>query len=220
MKYLSVALVALTIGACSPADDSAALGDSDAAMEEAIMSVSADAARDGPFGFEMGQPIDEVAGAEELDVPGLYRVESPPKPHSDFEVTVLEAYPNTGICMIRGVGRTILGDGAGAAIRSKVDDLASALETKYGQPAKQDICVAGSIKCRSNFWMMTLDDNERRYGYEWSNQNETMKSAGIGKIGVGAMAANIQDTWPVLEFQSADTKACEVARKASSADAL
>ena len=218
MRDMFTVLVALAAVACSPANDGGALGEG--ALGQAEEMEEAVEARDGPFGFDMGQSIDEVAGASKLDTPGFYVVDSAPKAHPDFEAVVLEAYPDTGICMIRGIGRNIVGDGAGSAIRSKVDSLAKALETKYGEPEKGDVCIANRIKCNPDFWMMTLDDNERMYGFRWSKQNEQMSSADIGLLGVQAKAANIQDTYPLLEFQSSNTKTCEAARNASSADAL
>ena len=220
MRYLTTAIAVVGLAACAPANDSDALGEADAAMQEAVMSEAADKARDGPFGFDIGQPIDEVRGAEKIDAPGLYRVNSPPKPHSDFEVVILEAYPSTGICTIRAIGKDLVGDGAGISIRGKVDSLSEALATKYGQPRKLDRCAADRIKCQDRFWMMTLDDNERAYAYMWEKPNEAMKAANIGELGVGASASNIQDTYPVIEFYSADVRACDAARNASSADAL
>lgn len=219
MKYLAAVLATFAAASCSPASDEEALGGMEMSVEEAGVMAKADA-RDGPFGFEMGQSIRDVVGAEKIDAPGLYRVNSPPKSHSDFEAIILEAYPDTGICKIRGIGRDLLGDGAGASIRGKVDDLAKALETKYGAPRKSDRCIADRIKCDPSFWMMTLDDNERVYAYLWESQSEGMKAANIGEIAVGAAATNIQDSYPILEFYSADASACEAARNSSSADAL
>lgn len=209
MKHFGAAILAMAVAACSSANGGdAAEGSAEAAV------------REGPFGFDMGQKIEEVVGAEKLDRPGFYSVSTPPKPHPDFELVALEAYPETGICMIRGVGRDILGDGAGASIRTKVDSLADALEGKYGEPKKVDFCRSNKIKCQSQFWMMTLDDNERVYGYSWESQNEAMKKSKIGFIGLLGEAANIQDSYPTLEFESSDEDACEAARNAASADAL
>lgn len=209
MKYFGPAILAMAIAACSPANG----GDAAEGSAEA-------AAREGPFGFDMGQKIEEVVGAEKLDRPGLYVVKTLPKPHADFEQVVLEAYPKTGICLIRGIGKDIGSDGAGLSIRSKVDGLKDALETKYGSSKKMDRCGGSQVGCLPQFWVSSLLENERIYAHIWEEQSEGMKSANIGEMVVGAQAANILDTYPILEFYSADEKACEAARNAVSADAL
>ncbi len=219
MKHLSLALAVIAVGACKPVDESDALGVDEMSMEEAGEASAPKVVRDGPFGFAMGQPISEVPEAKESE-PGFYTVTSPPKPHPDFEMIALEAYPDTGICTIRGIGRDLQSDGGGASIRTKVDSLSEALKTKYGMPRKNDRCYGNDISCRNEFWMMTLSSNERIYGYFWEKPNEAMKAANIGEIAVGAMASNIADTYPVLEFYSEDVEACETARNAVSAEAL
>lgn len=175
---------------------------------------------DGPFGFEFGMSIADVKGASPLEKPGFYEVTSPPKSHPDFEGVVLVAYPETGICQIRGVGRTIEGDGSGGQVRAKVDALSEALSTKYGQATKFSHCSGGEIQCDDQFWMMTLDGGERAYGYEWVEPNEAMEKNRIGEIYVAASALNIQASYPRIEFHSEDKAGCNKAEKATSVSSL
>lgn len=165
-------------------------------------------------------PIAEAGGATPLEKPGYYEVTALPKPHPDFESVVLVAYPDTGICEIRGIGRTIEGDGSGGRIRAKVDDLSDALSTKYGKSTKFDRCSGGEIQCDGQFWMMTLDSGERAYGHEWTTQNDTMRKNKVGEIYVGAAAVNIQASYPLLEFHSDNKTGCDKAEKASSVSSL
>lgn len=173
---------------------------------------------DGPFGIAFNKPVPD--GFEPLEgQPNHYKTSSPPKKHPDFDEVVVKAFPSIGVCAIRGIGKTINSDGSGAMVRSKVDSLAAALETKYGRGKKNDVCGAGDISCSSEFWMMTLEGGERGYAYLWSKQTEEMKAAGIGSLAVGAAALNIVDSYPIIEFESDQKKACEDASKASSASA-
>lgn len=174
---------------------------------------------DGPFGYSMGQSIDKL-GLEKTEKAGLYQTTSPPKAHDDFEQVAVEAYPSTGICRIRGIGKNIEGDGSGAAVRGKVTELAEALATRYGEGHKLDRCSGGDIQCEGQFWMMTLDGGERYYGYEWTRQSEKMKAANIGAIDVVARAADISTSYPIVEYNSSNKAACEKARRASSASSL
>ena len=175
----------------------------------------------GPFGFSFGTDISKVEGAKLLEgKTALYSVASPPKPHPDFESVVLEAYPGVGICIIRGIGRDLEGDGAGVQIRTKVDSLAEALATKYGKPKKNDVCSGSEISCQEQFWVMNMTNGERWYGHSWETANAVMKQNGIGEITLAARAADIQTTYPVLEFLSANKAQCAAAAKASAADAL
>jgi len=164
--------------------------------------------------------IEEVSGAKALEEPNLFELANPPKSHPDIESVVIVAYPRTGICTIRGIGRNLDGDGAGISIRTKVDALAEALGSKYGKGEKHDGCAGGDVACEAQFWMMTLSGGERVYAYEWNTQNENMKKNGLGQIFAAAQAADIQTTYPVLEFHSASKAACDAASKESSASAL
>jgi hypothetical protein len=216
----AVGMGVLAIGACSPKAESEpgeALG---------ATSIAGGAPADtkpvgeGPFGLTLGMKIEDVGGARPLEKPGFYEVAAPPKPHPDFESVVLIAYPETGICLVRGIGRTIEGDGSGGQIRAKVDGLAAALSTKYGKSAKLDDCSGGDIQCSNEFWMMTLDGGDRAYVYKWTAQNPLMKKNRIGEIYVAASAGNIQASYPMIEFHSEDRTGCTAAERAASASSL
>lgn len=217
MKYFLVVAAAMGLASCGATEQGDPLGE---ATTDGAGSMHEDVElRDGPFGYDIGQPLRSIENVDETDG-DLRIIESPPKPHPDFESVALIGYSDTGICSIRGIGRNLENDGTGSQIRSKVDELAAALETKYGEPKKVDICQAGDIGCNTNYWMMFLGDGQRSYGYLWEQQNEAMQAANIGSIAVVAKAANIQTSYPVLEFYAADEASCEAAANASSAQSL
>lgn len=213
---LTVIAALFLIAGCSADEEGDPLGEFTGTSSEEGTAI---AARAGPFGFDMGQKIDRVDGAEELR-PNLYEVTSPPKPHPDFESVVLGAFDGTGICTIRGLGRDLENDGGGLSIRAKVDSLAEALEVKYGKPTKIDACSGDDITCDEKFWMMFLREGRRAYGYTWPSQNSAMKAAGIGDLVVLAQAGDISTSYPVLEFNSAEAEECRAAENAASAAAL
>ena len=121
--------------------------------------------------------------------------------------------------MIRGVGPTLENDGASSLVRGKVEDLASALATKYGKPEQEDYCVGSDVSCESRFWMMTLNDNERSYGYRWEG-GEKLKAANLASIALAAQANSINSSYVIVEYRGANKTACDAAIKASSAAAM
>ncbi|MEH6685542.1 MAG: hypothetical protein V7664_13695 [Qipengyuania sp.] len=215
MKSSIFPFICLSLVACSPAAEGDPLGETSASAE-----MSSGTAGDGPFGFGMGMPISEVDGATRMENPTQYRVSSPPKSHPDIEFVILEAYPETGICAIRGIGYDIAADGSGSTVRSKVDQLASALESKYGSQEKIDICTSGDIACASEYWMMTMSQGERAYAYIWDKPSEAMQKAALSNITLAARASSIATSYLVLEFYSDETASCETAQNASSAASL
>lgn len=215
-------LVVICLAGCSPegaAEGNSALGGGPLA-DAATPSVKSKPVSDGPFGIDFGVAANTVPGAKPMETPGLYETTKPPKSHSDFESVVLAAYPETGICTIRGIGRDIQNDGAGLSIRSQIDSLADALQTKYGVGEKNDSCVGSEISCQGQFWMMTLNDGERFYGYSWEAPNAVMKRNKIQSIYLAARASDINTSYSILEFHSSNQAACEAAKKKLSASAL
>lgn len=219
--YRAIGLALLTVACTQPSGSNQTTESTNTTVGSAIQKKGTQeiSAADGPFGYVMGQSIDRL-GLEKMDRPGYYRTSTPPKPHDDFESVVIEAYPETGICLIRGVGKDIDGDGSGATVRGKVQELAEALATRYGEGKKLDNCSGGDVQCDSQFWMMTLEGGERYYGYEWMRQTEKMKTSDIGSIDVGARAGSISTSYALIEYNSSNKATCDNARRASSASSL
>jgi hypothetical protein len=175
---------------------------------------------DGPFGIKVGGSFAQVSNWDKLDKEGFFSSNSPPNPHPDFESVVVEAYSTSGVCTVRGVGRNNEGDGAGSAVQSQVEQLAKALETKYGPYQTVNICSGGDIACQSDFWMMNLGNGEIVWGKKWEKQSEAMKQAGVKSIYLVAQAADINTSYPVIEFETDKGEACTAARNKASVKAL
>lgn len=222
---LAALMFAFLIPSCGPSpssvqEDLPLVNAADQTISNSMPTPPSTPASNGPFGIALGSAIDTVPGIKPMDMPGLFKTATPPKAHPDFETVVLVAYPETGICQIRGIGRTDNNDGAGASIRAKIGRLADALSTKYGAGESISACAGGEVQCQSQFWMMTLQGGERVYGHKWEKQNDAMKDTKIGSIYLVAAAEDISSTYPVLEFHYQDSSRCESAQKALSASAL
>jgi hypothetical protein len=220
MKKLAIATASsLCLASCSQGEPTAAAGNQ-AAIPSSQPSQAQSPLGDGPFGLSMGAAVDSLQGFTPGERPHIYRTSSPPKAHPDFSEVVVVAYPGAGICLIRGVGANIPNDGAGLNIRSKVDELARALQTRYGPGRKVNTCAGSDVACEEQFWMMTLSQNERTYAHVWETQNEAMRKARIGDIYIGAQGAGIDASFPMIEYSSADRKTCAQAAASAGAEAL
>jgi hypothetical protein len=222
MRIVRAAVVAgVLLAGCSaePTKPEDAFGSSTAKAGAA--KTSAAKPSEGPFGIDLGSDVKSVPGATAMEgQQNLFETTTPPKSHPDFESVVLVAYAEVGICTIRGIGRNLEGDAAGLNIRTKIETLTEALNTKYGNSEKTDACAGGEVTCESQFWMMTLLQGERYYGFTWKGPSEAMKQNRIREIYLAARAANINDSYPILEFHSADKAKCEQAERKAGAASL
>jgi hypothetical protein len=188
--------------------------------ETASSKAGARATPDGPFGIALGATVQSVPGLTRREDEGLYSTRNPPVPHPDFEEIAVVAYPDAGICTVRGIGRQIENDASGITVRSAIDGLADALSTKYGTPERLDACSGGDIACESQFWMMTLLQGQRTYGARWETQNDTMRRNRIGSIYLVASAPSINSSAVLIEYHSSNRRACEAAERRERASAL
>ena len=174
----------------------------------------------GPFGIAIGQSIESIGKTSKLDKPGLYIVDAPPKPSSAFETVVIVAFPETGVCQIRGVSADFENDSAGLRARGAVDELAEAMATKYGPAKKTDACYGSDSLCQSNYWMMTLSDNQRFYGYAFNGRDGVYRDTHISSVDLNLQGKNLNTSYILLEYKGDNTVACERAMKKAKADAL
>ncbi len=216
MRHLLLCTAFLMVGCSEPSDGN--LGSIETKSE--IVQGADENAASGPFGINIKGSFDQVSNWTKLEKEGFFSSNSPPNPHPDFESVVVEAYPNAGVCMVRGVGRNNEGDGAGSAVQNQIEQLAKALETKYGQYESVDLCSGGDISCQSEFWMMNLGNGEVVWGKKWESRSGAMKRAGVKSIYLVAQAADINTSYPIIEFEADQTEACSVARNQASVKAL
>jgi hypothetical protein len=203
----------VTIAACQEAPPGLVAGNNAAVTAEV-------AAADGPFGIALAGPVAALRGFQAGDRPGLYRTNAPPRRHPEFAEVIVTAWPDTGVCRIRGVSHAIRNDGDGSRARDTVDRLAGALEERYGPSETFDTCSASSVACEPEFWMMTLHDGERSYGRAWDRPSEAMRRNGISSIELGVIGVGISESVVAVEYQSSNAGGCAAAERRALGAAL
>jgi hypothetical protein len=178
---------------------------------------AAGSAHDGPFGLYMGEPL-AALGRVTPNGQSTYDVLSPPKPLADFDTLRVSVYPATGLCDIMGIQHVKDDPSATKAMRS-VDDLVSALKTKYGDYQKKlDTCDADEHSCRT-FRTELLSEQRSAYAYTWEFSDGARPDR-IGRVAVAANASNATMSVVLIYYQSADKDACEAAQNAARAGGL
>jgi hypothetical protein len=221
MKRLPIGALSLFVAACSaqqPVSNNSGVTTDRRSSAQATPAASPPA--DAPFGIAFGTDISRLGGVAPLDRPGRYLVTTPPRPHPDFDSVAVTAFPETGVCAIRGIGHPITGDATGASIRALIDSTARTLEGKYGAGTRIDECDAGEIQCESQFWMMTLQDGARTYGYRWVTPSAAMRRERIADIVITASADSMTTSSALIEFRSLNRRDCEAAQSRVSASAF
>lgn len=159
----------------------------------------------GPFGFEMGAPVARFPNCAAKDnAPGGYLCSSAPKPYPAFEQYLVRATSETGICMIRGIGKTIDGDTLGIEIRSAADNLRDDISSKYG-PASKKYDAAAGLWGDPQYWMMGILKKSRVYGYSW---NLKAPVNGVTSIAIVTSALSSDSGFIGVEFTLSNAARC------------
>jgi hypothetical protein len=171
---------------------------------------------EGPFGIAMGEPLADL-GPVKMISPGYYEVLAPTRPNNVFNIVLVDVFPSLGVCQIQANAPPNKFDVNGSLARTTSDNLAQALTTKYGQPAKTNICNASSEECADS-WTVLLNQRTARYGYSW--YFGTTRSDRLKEIDLDVNAINAISTYVSLTYFSNDYDACQNAKKSASAGSL
>jgi hypothetical protein len=163
-----------------------------------------------PFGIAMGAPASRIPGAT-LFKPGWYAVGRPPRPEPGFVKAAVEAFPETGVCVVQGVGPVIDHDPEGSRIRAAVDDVANRFSASFGQPEKVDSC--DSLICAPEFWGQDMQTGDRRYGYRWTLHGQP--AHGAREISIIAVAHSASAFVYLVQYDSEKLSACRAAETAT-----
>jgi hypothetical protein len=158
-----------------------------------------------PFGLRMGQPVAE--GAQSFK-PGWYSVPHPPRDEPDLVKAAVEAFPETGICVVQGVSAEIGDDADGARTRAAIDAVAQRLSATYGAPQKLDAC--SGFACAPEDWTQDLQTGDRRYGYRWSMH--AAPAHGVREASVVAVAHAARRAAFLVQWDSGDLTGCRRAQ--------
>lgn len=206
-------LAILLLSSCEQANRAEdALGEAPALSK----SASTSAARTGPFGLQMGQPLSELELLEGGGEGGAYSLASVPKPMEAIESYAVIAFPETGICEIRAASKDFDSDAYGVNVKSAIDALSSAISSKYGKGKKTDAC--SDYNCQ--FFQQNLTSGTQSYMYEWSSASGAKLPTEISEIILAAMPGEFNNTYYRLDYVSNKADECKAARDKSKAAAL
>jgi hypothetical protein len=158
------------------------------------------------FGVRMGSPASALPGAATFK-PGWYRLAAPPRPDPRFVQVAVEAFGDTGVCVIQAVSPEITGDPTGARIRAAIDRLADDFSQVYGAPERLDSC--SNAACAPELWGEDLQTGARRYGYRWEMHDAP--DNGVREVSVVAMAHSVSSSVFLAQFDSGALSSCRTA---------
>jgi len=184
-------------------------------MEEAAAPqpapVRAQVTYDGPFGLNMGLSTAEAKAAipdlEESDQgPRIYRADSVPVPHPDFESYSLLISQKSGLCKIVAIGKDIKSGDAGYEVRSAFDALDKAITSKYGNGKKYDF--TSQRHDSPQFWMMHLLDKNRTLAKVWDNDEGSNLTSNLTSIILEAGATSMSTGYLVMSYEFQNMSDC------------
>jgi hypothetical protein len=143
--------------------------------------------------------------------PGWYQLAAPPKPDPRFAKVAVEAFSDTGVCVVQAVSPEITGDPTGAKVRLAIDRLADDFSAVYGQPHKLDSCQGGA--CVADLWGEDLQTGDRRYGYRWEMHDSPVHA--VREVSVIAVAHSVSSYVFLAQFDSGDLTGCRTNELAS-----
>ena len=152
------------------------------------------------FGIAMGAPVRQLSGAKAFK-PGWYNVAAPPAPDPRFDKVAVEAFAQTGVCVVQGVSALVTQDANGAKVRRAVDRLADDFSTRYGQPLKLDSCTG--LACAPDAWGEDVQTGDRRYGYRWD-----VRGGPIRQVSVVVLAHSVSSFVYLVQYDSAQLTDC------------
>ncbi len=176
---------------------------------------------DGPFGFDIATDINNYSSCTASDSPGMYRCSTASKPHPDMEYYMVQAFPSTGICWIKGVGKDIDDSGAGLRTKGAADRISAQIESVYGSERKlTDFLQYESIWDEFDDWMMGLVRNERYYMYVWQSETGFNPLKNVEQIYVAANALSGNVGYVVVEFYGINNDDCDDLANKAGAEAF
>ncbi|MBC6443185.1 MAG: hypothetical protein GDA53_08715 [Rhodobacteraceae bacterium] len=177
----------------------------------ALLALAPSAAKAQAFGIEMGTAVSDLDVVE--DIGDFYYTVNPPRPVSGFETCVVYAAPESGVCVVRGIGKNFERDGYGIKVRDRFRDLKNILDKNYGNGALQDGLRPGALWDEVDVRVMALRQNERYYQAEW----QVDAPEGIDDIIMSVKALSSDTSFLSLQYRFSNVGACR--REAREQDA-
>lgn len=158
------------------------------------------------FGIQAGAAISSISVKENLGN-GSYLI-TVPTPHPEFSDYVAVASDATGVCLVRGVGKSHDNDRFGNDVRDAFSSISKALGGKYGEHAHYDFLRIGSIWKDSDEWVMSIVQNERIFQDVWDGESKSVMPEDISEIILGVSAQNSSSSYLVLQYRFSNYEKC------------
>jgi len=164
-------------------------------------------------------PLSELAIDGERDTEtGLAVLAKAPDPNSQFPNVAVVAFPETGVCEVRALSDVFDSDPYITAASPFADQIAAALETRYGKGAKDEGCSGYS--CDSPYKLMHINDGSYWYGYKWRGAGGNSLPSQVKEIDLYVLNAQFNDSQVRLDYRFQNADKCERAAKAAKAGSL
>jgi hypothetical protein len=155
----------------------------------------------GPFGFEMGMTLTDVAAVcTEEPIPGAEKnvyIVKPQKSHPDFSIYTVSINETAGLYNIQAFNTNIPTSAYGTQLKAFFQSILGSLERVYGKGKVSDYLYRGSIWSEPREWMMSLIKQERILFAVWEQGSEATLPDDIETIVIGATAIR-EDTGSVF----------------------
>ena len=174
----------------------------------------------GPFGLSQGMTLAQIGGKPEKGAPGKWKLASVPKPHSAFEAYIVQIGPTSGLCWIKGIGKTMKTSVYGSEVRSQFTDLKERLSANYGKSKNIDRLLPGSIWNDPRDWMMALLKKERLLFSIWDYESGATLNTELKSVGLIASALGTGEAFISVEYSFSNEEKCEAEIKKEEDGAL
>ncbi|WP_162620538.1 hypothetical protein [Limimaricola cinnabarinus] len=159
----------------------------------------------GPFGIEMGGSASDLDLAEEGNKPSLNQA---PNPHPLFKEYAVWHTEGLGICRVVAISEPYGNDRYGSGVKRDFERVSEALSQKYGSGNRVDFLKSGALWDEPQDWVMSLRQNERTFGQEWSSVESDGEAYDYIQLWVDGVSSDT--TLLILEYRGKDFNDCVV----------
>lgn len=163
---------------------------------------------DGPFGLAMGMTKEMFNGRLTQAKTGLYFLDKPPIPHDQFESYVVKIGEKSGLCWIKGIGKSVASNGYGMQLKGAFDEFETKLDKRYGVHERTDFLMPASIWNDPQDWMMGLVKADRYLMSAWKGGKTSLPNE-LSTIALIAQAESSSSGYLALEYSFSNKEACD-----------
>lgn len=167
------------------------------------------AATAGPFGVDMGMPLDELGTPVTEISAGMFHFEKLPKSHPAFEGYIVQATPNQGVCWIKAIGVDIATSEDGTEFVAAFEEMRAKLQRTYGMHDVTRLLDEDSIWSEPEDFMAGILADERLYVAHWSDDYGSDLEAPLIQVGLMAEATNNVTGYYTVEYYFENHELCD-----------